>query len=168
MPEVSGVWLTVHCPFCAHDDTRVVDSRIADDGESVRRRRECPQCGQRFTTFERADLGFPMVVKADGRREVYRQEKLLAGLQRALSKRPVPTAQIDKALRTIEKQIRAHPEREIPARRIGDLVMAALRELDPVAYVRFASVYRRFDDLQAFSSEIQALLEPNSGNEDGH
>jgi transcriptional repressor NrdR len=158
----------VHCPFCAHDDTRVVDSRIADDGESVRRRRECPQCGQRFTTFERADLGFPMVVKADGRREVYRQEKLLAGLQRALSKRPVPTAQIDKALRTIEKQIRAHPEREIPARRIGDLVMAALRELDPVAYVRFASVYRRFDDLQAFSSEIQALLEPNSGNEDGH
>lgn len=109
-----------------------------------------------------------MVVKADGRREAYRQEKLLAGLQRALSKRPVPTAQIDQALRKIEKQIRAHPEREIPARRIGDLVMAALRELDPVAYVRFASVYRRFEDLQAFSSEIQALLEPKSGNKDGH
>lgn len=157
----------MHCPFCAYEDTRVVDSRIADDGESVRRRRECPQCGQRFTTFERADLGFPMVVKADGRREPYRQEKLLAGLQRALSKRPVATAQIDQALRKIEKQIRSHPEREIPARRIGDLVMAALRDLDPVAYVRFASVYRRFDDLQAFSSEIQALLEPKPGADDG-
>ncbi|MEY2342217.1 transcriptional regulator NrdR [Acidithiobacillus sp. IBUN Pt1247-S3] len=155
----------MHCPFCAHDDTRVVDSRIADDGESVRRRRECPACNQRFTTYERADLAFPMVVKADGRREPYRQEKLLAGLRRALSKRPVSTAQIDLALRKIEKQIRSHSEREISARRIGDLVMAALRELDPVAYVRFASVYRRFDDLHAFNSEIQALLDPDQAIE---
>lgn len=155
----------MHCPFCAHEDTRVVDSRIADDGESVRRRRECPACGQRFTTFERADLAFPMVVKADGRREPYRQEKLLAGLQRALSKRPVPMAKIDLALREIEKQIRSQSEREIPARHIGDLVMAALRDLDPVAYVRFASVYRRFDDLHAFNSEIQALLDPERKDE---
>nr|WP_226827094.1 transcriptional regulator NrdR [Igneacidithiobacillus copahuensis] len=157
--------MTVHCPFCAHDDTRVVDSRIVDDGEAVRRRRECPVCGQRFTTYERADLAFPMVVKADGRREPYRQEKLLAGLRRALSKRPVSTAELDLALRKIEKQIRSHPEREISARRIGDLVMSALRELDPVAYVRFASVYRRFDDLHAFSSEIQALLDPGNDAE---
>ncbi|MCE5388336.1 MAG: transcriptional regulator NrdR [Acidithiobacillus sp.] len=150
----------MHCPFCAHEDTRVVDSRLADDGESVRRRRECPACGQRFNTYERADLAFPMVVKADGRREPYSQEKLLLGLRRALSKRPVATDQMDAALRRIEKQIRTHPEREIPARKIGDLVMAALRDLDPVAYVRFASVYRRFEDLRAFSEEIEALMGP--------
>ncbi len=101
-----------------------------------------------------------MVVKADGRREPYSQEKLLLGLRRALSKRPVATDQMDAALRRIEKQIRTHPEREISARKIGDLVMAALRDLDPVAYVRFASVYRRFEDLRAFSEEIEALMGP--------
>ena len=142
-----------------------MDSRLADDGETVRRRRECPQCGQRFTTFERAELTFPMVVKADGRREPYRQEKLQAGLTRALSKRPVSTGQVDTALRDIERQIRSSGEREMPARRIGDLVMAALRHLDPVAYVRFASVYRRFEDVNAFSAEI-ARLQGNPDSEE--
>ena len=149
----------MHCPFCAYADTRVVDSRLADDGGSVRRRRECPECGQRFTTFERAELALPMVVKTDGRRESFSEDKLQRGLTRALSKRPVATARVDAAVRMIQQRIRVRGEREIPARLIGELVMEALRDLDPVAYVRFASVYRRFEDVAAFSAEIARMKE---------
>ena len=157
MSALSGLRLTVHCPFCGFADTRVVDSRLADEGEAVKRRRECPSCSQRFTTYERAELGYPMVVKADGRREAFNAEKLQRGLTRALSKRPVATERVDAALRDIERQIRASGEREIAARTIGELVMRALGDLDPVAYVRFASVYRRFEDVDAFSAEIARL-----------
>lgn len=147
----------MHCPFCAFADTRVVDSRLADEGGTVRRRRECPQCGQRFTTFERAELALPMVVKTDGRREAFNEDKLQRGLTRALSKRPVPTERVDAALRQIQRRLREKGDREVPARLIGELVMEALRGLDPVAYVRFASVYRRFEDVDAFSAEIARL-----------
>ncbi len=149
----------MHCPFCAFADTRVVDSRLADEGGTVRRRRECPQCNQRFTTFERAELALPMVVKTDGRREAFNEDKLQRGLTRALSKRPVATEQVDAALRQIQRRLRERGEREVPARLIGELVMEALRGLDPVAYVRFASVYRRFEDVDAFSAEIARLKE---------
>ena len=160
MQAVSGVRLgSVHCPFCAFADTRVVDSRLADEGGTVRRRRECPQCNQRFTTFERAELALPMVVKTDGRRESFNEDKLQRGLTRALSKRPVATEQVDAALRLIQRRLRERGEREVPARLIGELVMEALRGLDPVAYVRFASVYRRFEDVDAFSAEIARLKE---------
>ena len=158
----------MHCPFCAYADTRVVDSRLADDGGSVRRRRECPQCAQRFTTFERAELALPVVVKTDGRRESFNEDKLQRGLTRALSKRPVATAQVDAAVRMIQRRIRERGEREIPARLIGELVMEALRDLDPVAYVRFASVYRRFEDVDAFSVEIARMKEaevPDGGDD---
>ena len=158
----------MHCPFCAYADTRVVDSRLADDGGSVRRRRECPQCAQRFTTFERAELALPVVVKTDGRRESFNEDKLQRGLTRALSKRPVATAQVDAAVRMIQRRIRERGEREIPARLIGELVMEALRDLDPVAYVRFASVYRRFEDVDAFSVEIARMKEaevPGGGDD---
>ena len=147
----------MRCPFCNHEDTRVVDSRLADEGSSVRRRRECPACGGRFTTFERAELALPSVVKQDGRREPFDEAKLLRGLQRALSKRPVDTAHVHAAARAIQKRLRETGEREIPARLIGEYVMEALRELDPVAYVRFASVYRRFADVEAFKDEIDRL-----------
>ncbi|MBN2678741.1 transcriptional regulator NrdR [Acidithiobacillus montserratensis] len=154
----------MHCPFCAFADTRVVDSRLADEGGTVRRRRECPQCGQRFTTFERAELSLPMVVKTDGRREAFNEDKLQRGLTRALSKRPVATEQVDAALRQIQRRLREKGDREVPARLIGELVMEALRGLDPVAYVRFASVYRRFEDVDAFSAEIARLKEVQPSN----
>lgn len=147
----------MRCPFCNHEDTRVVDSRLADEGSSVRRRRECPACGGRFTTFERVELALPSVVKQDGRREPFDEAKLLRGLQRALSKRPVDTAQVHAAARAIQKRLRETGEREVPARLIGEYVMEALREIDPVAYVRFASVYRRFADVEAFKDEIDRL-----------
>ena len=153
----------MRCPFCAHDDTRVVDSRLSDEGSSVRRRRECPACGQRFTTFERAELSLPAVVKADGRREPFSEEKLLRGLFRALSKRPVATNLVHAAARNIQRRIRERGEREIPARLIGELVMEALRDLDPVAYVRFASVYRRFEDVDAFSAEVARMKQGEEG-----
>lgn len=147
----------MRCPFCNHEDTRVVDSRLADEGSSVRRRRECPACGSRFTTFERVELAMPTVVKSDGRREPFDEQKLLRGLQRALSKRPVDTQKVHAAARAIQKRLRETSEREVPSRLIGGYVMEALRELDPVAYVRFASVYRRFEDVEAFSAEIERL-----------
>ncbi len=149
----------MRCPFCAYTDTRVADSRLADEGGSVRRRRECPGCGQRFTTYERPELALPMVVKTDGRREPFNEDKLLRGLTRALSKRAVATARVDAAVRVIQRRIRERGEREIPARLIGELVLEALRDLDPVAYVRFASVYRRFEDVDAFSAEIARMKE---------
>ena len=145
------------CPFCAAEDTRVVDSRLADEGGSVRRRRACEACGERFTTFERAELRLPQVIKSDGRREPFSEAKLRAGLNRALEKRPVDTASVDEVVSRIQHHLRASGEREVASRQIGEWVMDELKQLDPVAYVRFASVYRSFQDLNAFSEELQRL-----------
>ena len=147
----------MRCPFCSAEDTRVIDSRLADEGDSVRRRRECAACSERFTTFERAELRLPQVIKSDGRREPFREDKLRAGMQRALEKCAVDTARIDAALTRIQHRLLASGEREVPTRRIGEWVMQELKELDAVAYVRFASVYRSFQDLNAFSEEVQRL-----------
>lgn len=147
----------MRCPFCGADDTKVIDSRLASDGAMVRRRRECLTCSERFTTFESAELVMPRLVKSDGRREPFDEEKLRAGMLRALEKRPVGTEQIEDALSRIMKRIRASGDREVPSRKLGECVMDELRELDQVAYVRFASVYRSFEDVSAFQEEIDRL-----------
>lgn len=147
----------MHCPFCQHDDTRVIDSRVSEDGASIRRRRECPACGERFSTVETAELKLPAVVKNDGRREVFDERKLRVSFDRALQKRPVSADQIDDAVRAVVRELRLSGERELPSLRVGELVMRELKRLDQVAYVRFASVYRRFEDVQAFREEIERL-----------
>jgi transcriptional repressor NrdR len=147
----------MHCPFCGADDTKVIDSRLVADGDSVRRRRECQTCGERFTTFETAELVMPRVVKSNGSREPFNEEKLRAGLQKALEKRPVSLEEIDSALNRITHRLRATGERELPSREVGEAVMVELSSLDGVAYVRFASVYRDFQDISEFQAEIQKL-----------
>lgn len=147
----------MHCPFCGADDTKVIDSRLVAEGDSVRRRRECQTCGERYTTFETAELVMPRIVKRDGSREPFNQDKLLGGLQTALEKRPVGVEQIEEALNRIMHRMRSTGERELPSRRVGEEVMAELRDLDAVAYVRFASVYRDFQDVSEFQVEIQKL-----------
>lgn len=147
----------MHCPFCAHNDTRVVDSRLSHEGDQVRRRRECPTCNERFTTFEAAELAWPRVVKRDGLRATFEQEKLREGVLKALEKRPVAMENVELALRTILSKLRALGEREVSSRQLGEWVMEELLDLDEVAYVRFASVYHRFQDLDAFRTEIAKL-----------
>lgn len=147
----------MHCPFCGAQDTKVVDSRLIEEGSQVRRRRECISCGERMTTFESAELSLPRVVKRDGERCTFLVEKLKAGMLRALEKRPVETIEIDAALNRILRVLRATGEREVSSARIGELVMNELRAMDQVAYVRFASVYRSFQDINAFHEEIQKL-----------
>lgn len=148
----------MQCPFCHHADTRVVDSRLANEGEQVRRRRACAACGERFTTYESAvDLALPRIVKRDGSRETFSVDKLRAGVMRALEKRPVETQAIDAAVDRIRRRLRATGERELDSRRLGDWVMDELRRLDQVAYIRFASVYREFEDVAAFRQEIERL-----------
>ncbi len=147
----------MHCPFCQHEDTRVIDSRVSDDGETVRRRRECPACGERFNTVENAELKLPVVVKSDGRREPFDANKLRAGFERALQKRPVSADEIETAISAVVHSLRKTGEREVASRRVGEFVMAQLRKLDQVGYVRFASVYRSFEDVQAFREEIERL-----------
>ena len=147
----------VHCPFCNAPDTRVVDSRLLAEGDKVRRRRECPACSARFTTYEMAELVLPSVVKRDGRREPFLEEKLRTGLMRALEKRPVSTEQLEKLILRLKNRVRASSERELSSQQIGEWVMEDLRCLDPVAYVRFASVYRSFEDVNAFRIEIDRL-----------
>jgi len=147
----------MYCPFCQHDDTRVIDSRLSEDGSTVRRRRECPSCSARFNTFETVELKLPPIVKHDGRREPFDERKLRAGLELALHKRPVAADAVDRILAGIVESLRRSGEREVPSRRVGEWVMDALRPLDQVAYVRFASVYRRFEDVQAFREEIERL-----------
>ena len=147
----------MHCPFCQHDDTRVIDSRVSEDGSSIRRRRECPACGERFNTFEIAEIKLPAVIKSDGRREPFDERKLRTSFERALQKRPVPSHDVDSAVREIVNDLRRSGEREVPSRQIGELVMRELKKLDQVAYVRFASVYRKFEDVQAFREEIEKL-----------
>ena len=147
----------MHCPFCGADDTKVIDSRLVADGGQVRRRRECNVCGERFTTFETAELVMPRVVKSDGKREPFDDAKLRAGLMRALEKRPVPMEDLEAAVTRITHRLRATGEREYPSREIGELVMEELRQLDTVAYVRFASVYRSFQDISEFREEVERL-----------
>lgn len=147
----------MHCPFCKAQDTKVIDSRLVAEGEQVRRRRECLQCTERFTTYEGAELVMPRIVKQNGNREPFDEMKLRAGLQRALEKRPVSVEEVEAALARIKQSLRATGERELPSRRLGEIVMNELRELDQVAYVRFASVYRSFQDLSEFRSEIDRL-----------
>lgn len=147
----------MHCPFCQHTETRVIDSRVSDDGATIRRRRECEQCGERFNTFETAELKLPTVVKSGDRREIFDERKLRTSFERALQKRPVATHDVDTAIRDIVNDLRRSSEREISSRHIGELVMRELKKLDQVAYVRFASVYRRFEDVQAFREEIEKL-----------
>ncbi len=147
----------MHCPFCSAEDTRVVDSRIADDGSSVRRRRECTECGERFTTYETAQLRMPQLVKTDGRREAFSEDKLRTGIKRALEKRPVDTETIEAAISRLRHKLITTGEREVSSRQLGEWVMDELQEMDAVAYVRFASVYRSFSDLDAFSEEVQRL-----------
>ena len=147
----------MHCPFCQHEDTRVIDSRVSEDGATIRRRRECEACGERFNTFETAEIKLPSVVKGDGRRESFDEAKLRTGFMRALQKRPVGGEQVDAAVRAVVEDLRRSGEREVPSLRIGELVMRELKTLDHVAYVRFASVYRSFEDVQAFREEIERL-----------
>jgi transcriptional repressor NrdR len=147
----------VYCPFCGHVETKVTDSRLAGEGQQIRRRRECLACGERFTTFETAELVMPQVVKSDRTREPFDERKLRAGMQKALEKRPVANDAIDAAVARICHKLRSLGERELPARLVGELVMEELRQLDEVAYVRFASVYRSFQDVEAFHDEIDHL-----------
>lgn len=147
----------MHCPFCANPDTKVIDSRLVADGSQVRRRRECLACGERYTTFESAELVMPKVVKTDGTREPFNEDKLRAGLTKAVEKRPVSVEALEASINKILSYLRATGEREVSTHVIGEQVMNALRGLDEVAYVRFASVYRRFQDVQAFREEIDKL-----------
>lgn len=147
------------CPFCGADDTKVIDSRLVAEGNQVRRRRECISCTERFTTYETAELLLPKVIKSDGRRVPFDEQKLRAGIQRSLEKRPVSVEQVEAAIDHVKQYLRATGEREIPSRLIGEAVMEQLRTLDQVAFVRFASVYRSFKDLDEFRSEIDKLTE---------
>ncbi len=147
----------MYCPFCSAPDTRVIDSRLANDGGQVRRRRECVSCNERFTTYESAELNMPRIVKQDGSRMPFKESKLSAGVMRALEKRPVSTEQIDEALSRIKHQLLAAGEREINSAVIGNLVMEELLNLDQVAYIRFASVYLDFSDINAFRDAIEKI-----------
>jgi len=147
----------MRCPFCEADDTKVIDSRLADEGFVVRRRRECLRCSERFTTFETAELVMPPIVKNDGRREPFNEEKLRTGIVRALEKRPVESDSVEAIITHIKQQMRATGDREIKSAQMGEWVMEALKNLDQVAYVRFASVYRSFEDVNAFREEIERL-----------
>ena len=147
----------MYCPFCSTPDTRVVDSRLANDGDQVRRRRECASCNERFTTYESAELNMPRIVKQDGSRMPFKSEKLCSGVMRALEKRPVSTEQIDAAINRITHQLLAAGEREVSSTMIGNLVMKELLTLDQVAYIRFASVYLDFTDVNAFRDVIEKI-----------
>lgn len=145
------------CPFCGADDTLVVDSRLNDEGNSIRRRRRCAACDKRFTTYETAELHLPQVVKQNGTREEFKREKLRLSFTRALHKRPVPTEYVDKALERIIQKVLSLGVREVPARLLGETVMQELRQMDQVAYIRFASVYRSFSDVDDFHNAIRDL-----------
>jgi transcriptional repressor NrdR len=147
----------MHCPFCNHEETKVTDSRLAAEGQQIRRRRECLRCGERFTTFETAELVMPRIVKSDASREPFDEQKLRNSMLKALEKRPVASAGVDAAVMHICHKLRSLGEREVASRLIGELVMEELHHLDEVAYVRFASVYRSFQDVDAFREEIDRM-----------
>ncbi|GED21221.1 transcriptional regulator NrdR [Halomonas sabkhae] len=152
----------MHCPFCGANDTRVSDSRLVAEGDQVRRRRQCAVCSERFTTYETAELIMPRVIKSDGSRELFDEAKLRAGMLRSLEKRPVGAEAIEAAVERIRQTLRARGEREIHARDVGEEVMHALKRLDKVAYIRFASVYRSFQDIDEFRAEIDRLAQEPS------
>jgi transcriptional repressor NrdR len=145
------------CPFCSHSETQVVETRISEDGVSIRRRRQCGSCEKRFTTYERPDVSFPAIVKKDGRRIEYERSKLLASMKLALRKRPVSTSRVDGAVEHIEEKLLSMGLRELPSARLGELVMGELKKLDKVAYVRFASVYRSFEDIDEFKTLVDEV-----------
>ena len=145
------------CPFCSNQDTQVVETRVSEDGNFIRRRRQCGACEKRFTTYERPDVHFPTVVKKDGRRVEYSRDKLLASFKLALRKRPVSTVQIDSAIERIEEKLLQLGQREVISSRIGELVMRELKKLDKVAYIRFASVYRSFEDIDDFRAMVDEV-----------
>ena len=148
----------MHCPYCSYSDTKVIDSRLISDGLQIRRRRECPDCGERFTTVESAELLMPKVIKQkNNTREPFNEQKLREGLYRSLEKRPVGEEEIEKLIEDIKKDIRASGEREVPSRLIGEAVMKNLKKIDEVAFIRFSSVYRRFEDITEFSEEVEKL-----------
>lgn len=147
----------MQCPFCKAPDTRVIDSRLAEEGEQVRRRRECERCGQRFTTFEKAQLLMPNIIKRNQDTVPFKEEKLRHGIVSACFKRPVTAEQIDHAVDSVMRKLRVSGEREVPSRQVGEWVMEELHDLDHVAYVRFASIYRNFEDVNAFGEEIKRL-----------
>lgn len=147
----------MHCPFCQHADTRVLDSRVSEDGATIRRRRVCEACGERFSTLETIELKLPAIIKSDGRRENFDARKLRVGFDRALQKRPVSDGQVEAAVRAVVHAVRMSGERELPSRRVGEFVMEQLRRLDHVGYVRFASVYRSFEDVADFREELDRL-----------
>lgn len=147
----------MHCPFCGHDETKVIDSRLAGEGRQIRRRRQCLACNERFTTFETAELVMPRLIKNDDSRQPFDENKLRNSMIRALEKRPVPADELEEAIGHLIHKLRTMGEREVPSRLVGELVMEELRALDEVAYVRFASVYRRFQDITEFEDEIRRL-----------
>jgi transcriptional repressor NrdR len=149
----------MHCPFCSHEETKVIDSRLAAEGSQVRRRRECLECHERFTTFESAELLMPRLIKRDKSREPFDDAKLRAGIVRAVEKRPVSAESIDKMIARIKHRLQTEGEQEVPARVVGEMVMDELQQVDEVAYVRFASVYRSFQDVTEFQDEIRRLQE---------
>ena len=147
----------MHCPFCGADDTKVIDSRLVAEGNQVRRRRQCLTCAERYTTYETAELVLPRIKKSDGGREPFNEDKLRSGIDRALEKRPVSREDVENAINRIKHKLRTTGERELPSRAVGEAVMAELRNMDGVAYVRFASVYRDFQDVQDFSEVVRDL-----------
>lgn len=151
----------MHCPFCHTEETKVIDSRLVANGSHVRRRRQCLQCSERFTTYETAELVMPRIVKRDGRRVPFDEEKLRNGIHRALEKRPVSVEQFEEIVFHLKQKLRASGERELSSQLLGEWVMDELREVDDVAYVRFASVYRRFQDINAFTEEIERMGNSN-------
>jgi len=148
----------MHCPFCTCDDTRVIDSRVVEDGTAVRRRRHCDECGKRFSSFERAELRLPLVVKKDGTRVAFNVEKVRYGMQKSLEKRPVTADALEKAVQNVLRAVQESGENEISAEIIGDFVMEQLRNLDGVAYVRFSSVYKEFKDVDEFLTAVRAAI----------
>lgn len=151
------------CPFCSYLEDKVIDSRLSQDGSTTRRRRECLKCEKRFTTYERIEETLPLVVKKDGRREPFDRTKIMSGIMKACEKRPVPLEEIEKAVDTLEKRFLDSSERETQSKVIGEAVMEELKKLDEVAYVRFASVYRDFRDINEFMTELKELLEMKKG-----
>jgi len=147
----------MYCPFCNHEETKVIDSRLAGDGRQIRRRRQCLDCNERFTTFESAELVMPRLIKNDNSRQPFDEAKIRSSMVRALEKRPVASEELEQAIGRVVHKLRTMGEREVPSRLVGDLVMEELRGLDEVAYVRFASVYRRFQDVTEFEEEIRRL-----------
>ena len=150
------------CPYCKTENTGVVDSRLSEDGDSVRRRRECQECGKRFTTYERVELQMPMILKQNGNRAAYDREKIRTGFMRALHKRPVPTEYVDGAINRIEQKVLALGEREVASRVVGEMVMRELKKKDDVAYIRFASVYEDFQRVDDFRDAIQQVKRPGA------